>query len=156
MSPRALSIIFLSPELHCWTIWDQAQQFFISNKVLKICVTKSYIFFTKRHFGPLWASPKLIFTNFRYFFKKTIEKYNEVEYENIFKLLIILKNKKVIVTWRWPLNFVSQIFLLYKKYLKSLTGCGMTICWDFELGSMCSWEQIYSTLHMSFQKNSLS
>ena len=42
----------------CRTIWNKAQQFFISNKVLKICVTKPYIFFTKRPFWPTLSFPK--------------------------------------------------------------------------------------------------
>ena len=147
MSPRTLSIIFLSPELHAGRYETKHNSFLFQIRSWKFALRSPIFFSQKGHFGPLWASPKLIFTNFRYFFKKTIEKYNEAEYENIFKLLIILKNKKVIVTWRWPLNFVSQIFLLYKKYLKSLTGCRMTIFGTWSL-AQCVPESKFTLLYI--------
>ena len=39
----------------------------------------------------------------------TQEKYNEVEFENTFRLLKFLTKKKVIVTRRQPPNFVSSL-----------------------------------------------
>ena len=127
MYPRTLFIIFLSSELHAGPYETKHNIFLFQKRSQKFAFRSTIFFIQKGHFGPLWPSQKLIFTNFRHFFEKTIEKYNEAEFENIFKLFIILKNKKVMVTWRWPPNFVSPIFLLYKNYLKSLTGCGMTI-----------------------------
>ena len=42
----------------CLTIWDKEWHFFISKYVLKICVTKPYIFHTKWPFWPTLSFPK--------------------------------------------------------------------------------------------------
>ena len=71
----------------------QRMTFFISKYVLKICVTKPYIFHTKWPFWPNFKLPKNPYLPI----EMTQKKYNEVEFENTFRLL---KNKKVMVTRR--------------------------------------------------------
>ena len=70
----------------------------------------------------------------------TQEKYNEVEFENTFRLLKIQKNKKVMVTRRWPPNFVSSL----QKLLEIFDRLWNDYFWDLELGSMGFLKQIYN------------
>ena len=139
MSPSTLFIIFLSSELHAGPYETKHNIFLFQKRSQKFAFRSTIFFIQKGHFGPLWPSQKLIFTNFRYFFKKTIEKYNEVEYENIFKILIILKNKKVMVTWRWPptSKCCKSNFLPLQKLSEIFDRPWNDYFWDLELDFMC-------------------
>ena len=76
------------------------------------------------------------------------EKYNEVEFENTFRLLKILKNTKFMVTRRWPPNFVSSL----QKLLEIFDRLWNDYFWDLELGSMGFLKQIYIIFLTSYSK----
>ena len=79
MSPSSLFIIFLSSELHAGPYETKHNIFLFQKRSQKFAFRSTIFFIQKGHFSPLCPSQNLIFTNFSYFFEKTLEKYNEAE-----------------------------------------------------------------------------
>ena len=119
MYPRTLFIIFLSSELHAGPYETKHNIFLIQKRSQKFAFRSTIFFIQKGHFGPLWPSQKLIFTNYRIFFKITYEKLSKFAFRNTLSQAPSPENSHSRACQRFQIIFVKEKNWTYKIWRSS-------------------------------------